>query len=401
MTAHEGSSPLARGGQRLRAHRRQRPRLIPARAGRTVYTRDSGSSNQAHPRSRGADLVDDGGTRTTLGSSPLARGGRATSRPPRARERLIPARAGRTRRTSPASGPCGAHPRSRGADLRRRSPPCPGAGSSPLARGGRRNPPRRNARRRLIPARAGRTSKSAMQPPRAEAHPRSRGADTRRSGATVSVWGSSPLARGGRLGLLGPVEVLGLIPARAGRTTPGRCTRPARPAHPRSRGADAMAAEEYGAKLGSSPLARGGHPRPSPRPTPGGLIPARAGRTGTVVSAVTARPAHPRSRGADVRAAEELEAARGSSPLARGGPGGAHRGEDGGRLIPARAGRTSPSGSAGTVARAHPRSRGADGRGGPRQVRVTGSSPLARGGPARVAARLLARRLIPARAGRT
>ena len=92
-----------------------------------------------------------------MGSSPLARGGPAWGRPQRRGAGLIPARAGRTRRTSVRAAPPAAHPRSRGADR----PVRPGAGrrsgSSPLARGGRTSQAPFSAIVGLIPARAGRT----------------------------------------------------------------------------------------------------------------------------------------------------------------------------------------------------------------------------------------------------
>ena len=77
----------------------------------------------------------------------------------------------------------------------------------------------------------------------------------------MALTGSSPLARG----LLGdpPVEVLAgrIIPARAGFTTPGACSGGSGRDHPRSRGVYIVTGGQRGESYGSSPLARGLHPR--------------------------------------------------------------------------------------------------------------------------------------------
>ncbi len=131
-------------------------------------------------------------------------------------------------------------------------------------------------------------------------------------------------------------------------------------AHPRSRGADPVAVALVNAALGSSPLARGGPQRARSVGSVQGLIPARAGRTLDRSRALAFRWAHPRSRGADPFEQGRDLSMVGSSPLARGGPA-----------------RGSP---AGRRSGAHPRSRGADSRRAGRRRPIRGSSPLARGG---------------------
>ena len=280
-----------------------------------------------------------------LGSSPLARGG--PGRLDRCAELggLIPARAGRTLICSMLEGPRWAHPRSRGADVS-----CLGVirawrGSSPLARGGPHRSVSANTAMGLIPARAGRTSTEEISSSAAEAHPRSRGADCPLHRLRLPDVGSSPLARGGQC-LTAPHHVSPrLIPARAGRTGRSPHTRRRTRAHPRSRGADVAVHDFGGLREGSSPLARGGPDLQRSSSIRIGLIPARAGRTFSPPSRHPAPTAHPRSRGAD--------------PL-RGREDGPGRG-----LIPARAGRTSPSTCPRRTPRAHPRSRGADTRSAP------------------------------------
>ena len=130
-----GSSPLARGLLSRRLSSGDLCRIIPARAGFTAVTRSTGMPLKDHPRSRGvyaAPSVPKGGR---PGSSPLARG---LLWPADARERadrIIPARAGFTRLDLQHGLALGDHPRSRGVytprPLMRRS----SLGSSPLARG--------------------------------------------------------------------------------------------------------------------------------------------------------------------------------------------------------------------------------------------------------------------------
>ena len=253
----------------------------------------------------------------------------------------------------------------------------------------------------LIPARAGRTAQRTTDSVSSSAHPRSRGADVPQQCEAAARRGSSPLARGGQPFAERRRQSGGLIPARAGRTrfSAWICSR--RWAHPRSRGADAAAHALSVRARGSSPLARGG-PCPSLRGSfRCGLIPARAGRTGASPTVHEPAWAHPRSRGADIRTHAEVEEWQGSSPLARGGLSEEplERGDIG--LIPARAGRTSGWSAPQLATRAHPRSRGADRAPECERGVLSGSSPLARGGQYREYRAQLYGGLIPARAGRT
>jgi len=136
---------------------------------------------------------------------------------------------------------------------------------------------------------------------------------------TFYGYGSSPLARGGLRHLVGPLVPLGLIPARAGRTSTARPSSRRPTAHPRSRGADKTGLADSAERAGSSPLARGG-PLQHGRPVRGiRLIPARAGRTCRSSTKTCVTPAHPRSRGADSIFFSACSVSAGSSPLARGG----------------------------------------------------------------------------------
>ena len=130
-------------------------RIIPARAGFTAAVMVVVMTVPDHPRSRGVYM----GPRHPLGggagSSPLARGLPRIVHVSQRQRRIIPARAGFTRRNPLWTSSAGDHPRSRGvyivASLEQLSP----VGSSPLARGLHAHGHARAARARIIPARAG------------------------------------------------------------------------------------------------------------------------------------------------------------------------------------------------------------------------------------------------------
>ena len=235
---HDGSSPLARGLQGTRP-RTRRPRVD-------------------HPRSRGVY----NGSRWEVpmggGSSPLARGLPLRGPPVLRLVRIIPARAGFTSTPAFPASKNGDHPRSRGVYLR--------CGSRHKRAGG------------IIPARAGFTAGRYARTACMTDHPRSRGVYKELAlELDVPVW---------------------IIPARAGFTTAagGKCRWVAD--HPRSRGVYHSADPQFFGWSGSSPLARGLHPRPLFRRRRMGIIPARAGFT-FAAAVATSVPA-------------------GSSPLARG-----------------------------------------------------------------------------------
>ena len=173
--------------------------------------------------------------------------------------------------------------------------------------------------------------------------------------------GSSPLARGRHRRRHRPPPEPGIIPARAGST--------------------GSSSQAGGIQPGSSPLARG---RPSGVVgVPGcrGIIPARAGSTRCTPTSRHSCRDHPRSRGVDGQCRVQLRFREGSSPLARG----RHLGPLGDApcrgIIPARAGSTSRAAREARQSGDHPRSRGVD------QGEALGIT--------------LDNRIIPARAGST
>ena len=170
-----GSSPLTRGKPQDRMSRAGRLRLIPAHAGKTRRPCGRSRGSRAHPRSRGENSSDATPAKDSVGSSPLTRGKRVRFRARRPGGGLIPAHAGKTPSLSPRLSLDGAHPRSRGENLKVSALPPATAGSSPLTRGKRTPALMISGRFGLIPAHAGKTVLSDEDHCGHAAHPRSRG----------------------------------------------------------------------------------------------------------------------------------------------------------------------------------------------------------------------------------
>ena len=131
----------------------------------------------------------------------------------------------------------------------------------------------------LIPAHAGKTAWSFVLVLSDGAHPRSRGENLRLYGLGAMNEGSSPLTRGKRIRAACPPTATGLIPAHAGKTSPSRATTKHNWAHPRSRGENPEGVQDVLANWGSSPLTRGKQAGAPVVRLANGLIPAHAGKT--------------------------------------------------------------------------------------------------------------------------
>ena len=376
-----GSSPLARG---LRAHIRIGlipDRIIPARAGFTGSAGREVCATWDHPRSRGV-YSDSGSSRGgSSGSSPLARGLPPPPAWPRRGRRIIPARAGFTRRPGAGAPARRDHPRSRGVYCSGRGRSPRRRGSSPLARGLHVGAVEVGGVVGIIPARAGFTPAPAGGAATDRDHPRSRGVYPRYALRISSSRGSSPLARGLLGGRRLPESTLRIIPARAGFTRMTSTLIWCEPDHPRSRGVYRESHPAVGSLEGSSPLARGLRSHSLYSDQALWIIPARAGFTRTPAPAPPTARDHPRSRGVYPDPFARRLTPCGSSPLARG----LHRSR------PPR----------GVPAADHPRSRGVYSGSMPISHAANGSSPLARGLLELGSARPHGAGIIPARAGFT
>ena len=259
--ARPGSSPLTRGKHYPTRRLRRRRGLIPAHAGKTNLDHRRDDGDEAHPRSRGENAGTSMEEMGSIGSSPLTRGKRFSGPNDCLYLGLIPAHAGKTYRFSAACAQPPAHPRSRGENKETMNDDEFDEGSSPLTRGKHNFSGCEVCGDGLIPAHAGKTRRTAGGCCAAWAHPRSRGENRPVCEATRPDCGSSPLTRGKRVPRARFGSQVGLIPAHAGKTgPPGTLT--CRPrAHPRSRGENVGLPQPRTPLAGSSPLTRGKHGR--------------------------------------------------------------------------------------------------------------------------------------------
>ena len=170
------------------------------------------------------------------GSSPRGRGKPHALELRIVGDRLIPARAGKTKRRSCQTARCTAHPRAGGENDMTMNTVARRDGSSPRGRGKPRRRRRRSNRRRLIPARAGKTPVRARAVRDRWAHPRAGGENRRSARGRWSHGGSSPRGRGKPSQRSRALVSRRLIPARAGKTASSCARSRSRAAHPRAGG---------------------------------------------------------------------------------------------------------------------------------------------------------------------
>ena len=237
MTAW-GSSPRVRGKHVHEVGPGVGDRLIPACAGKTGSRSRACGPEPAHPRACGENHLMKSVEASLMGSSPRVRGKLLILGDWFLRFGLIPARAGKTCPASSRSRPPAAHPRACGENAPPAAEFPLLLGSSPRVRGKHLRLVVDADRDRLIPARAGKTEAvrsaqlhrpahpracgenrpSTSKSPRDWAHPRACGENLVRVCKKQLAAGSSPRVRG-KLGERPAVVGLrGLIPARAGKT---------------------------------------------------------------------------------------------------------------------------------------------------------------------------------------
>ena len=214
-----GSSPLVRGPLESLPVEAPDFGIIPARAGTTRRASGIRSCSWDHPRSCGDHTVPPRKSTLTWGSSPLVRGPLLQHLLHKLHRGIIPARAGTTRLTRPRCRLDGDHPRSCGDHVVELSNGQNSVGSSPLVRG-----PLERCRNLwpdvgIIPARAGTTSPRLFARNGLRDHPRSCGDHLVVSHNSSTLGGSSPLVRGPHQIPYRVHCVIGIIPARAGTTS--------------------------------------------------------------------------------------------------------------------------------------------------------------------------------------
>ena len=278
-TRRPGSSPRVRGKHVPIAGYQVGVRIIPARAGQTNPWRWPKGAPADHPRACGANQMMSANHHATSGSSPRVRGKHQIAHHVTARHRIIPARAGQTRMPKPTRRTIPDHPRACGANSSLAVLSCKAVGSSPRVRGKRSVRFGRSRVGRIIPARAGQTRRYLFSVPVSSDHPRACGANMiARRPVGVDI-GSSPRVRGKPGGACACLALVRIIPARAGQTHAPYQDCRAHPDHPRACGANYVADTVMPSAIGSSPRVRGKRWREARAARPPRIIPARAGQT--------------------------------------------------------------------------------------------------------------------------
>ena len=276
-TRAAGSSPRVRGKRCLFSDGEGVFRLIPAHAGNTRNWASSPKTRRAHP-----------------------------------------AHAGKTRMSATSRSSSWAHPRACGENSTRLSVSGPHTGSSPRMRGKQQELERRHLHTRLIPAHAGKTPANCLERFTRTAHPRACGENREIAFGNWYEQGSSPRMRGKRGCRSMRPSGLRLIPAHAGKTPLRSSPQPSPPAHPRACGENCPTRVSVSFAKGSSPRMRGKRADVYRLSSPGGLIPAHAGKTDITNSDALTISAHPRACGENALPPAHRERSRGSSPRMRG-----------------------------------------------------------------------------------
>ena len=152
-----GSSPRMRGTLAKSTRQFNAARFIPAHAGNTSWAIGSSSKPAVHPRACGEHSCQSVPMPATDGSSPRMRGTLGSAAGTGDGDRFIPAHAGNTPLSLPASIPGPVHPRACGEHARAERDVGNLAGSSPRMRGTHNHPALARVSYRFIPADAGNT----------------------------------------------------------------------------------------------------------------------------------------------------------------------------------------------------------------------------------------------------
>ena len=293
-----GSSPRARGTVQTPNPSTGRTRFIPASAGNSQCAPEPELQFPVHPRERGEQLSGSHINDTLGGSSPRARGTERLARSMTAWSRFIPASAGNSRLLQAFAVERAVHPRERGEQPGRDRIRHPDGGSSPRARGTACLAMISGQRFRFIPASAGNSSELQVPIHPTAVHPRERGEQNSLITRNSDRIGSSPRARGTAPLIQGELQPLRFIPASAGNSKGPQPTEFSWPVHPRERGEQGRVLAGRHFVAGSSPRARGtgwcsGWRWPRRR-----FIPASAGNSSPEWDALRAkRGSSPRARG--------------------------------------------------------------------------------------------------------
>ena len=435
-----GSSPHMRGTPRHAPVHGLHLRFIPACAGDVPHSYPIPAPAAVHPRMRGERCLLTEQFTQTNGSSPHARGTQRVCRGHHVPGRFIPACAGNASmdRTNWPVSPV--HPRMCGERTYGVSLMAARNGSSPHVRGTLSRLPEETDEGRFIPACAGNASSPQLMTQWPPVHPRmcgerfcarelsalNTGSSPHVRGTPMAIvvgaefsavhprmcgerlwiskslpffFGSSPHVRGTLLKRQPRPHPMRFIPACAGNAGRLPALGQSHAVHPRMCGERVVPGGNHDMLSGSSPHVRGTLLKRQPRPHPVRFIPACAGNAAWVQCSSSGTSVHPRMCGERVELADTEPVKVGSSPHVRGTPLAANRQAGSIRFIPACAGNARWRHSLASRPSVHPRMRGERAAPCPCRSSRAGSSPHARGTHGRVLVSDPQRRFIPACAG--
>ena len=255
-----GSPPRVRGKRKALSIVVERSRITPARAGKT-------KGGQLRCLKKG-------------GSPPRVRGKPDRHAIIHARLRITPACAGKTRHFRPSQSLCEDHPRVCGENGTIGTSANEGRGSPPRVRGKRYDNKLLLITARITPACAGKTLLESTRLYSPEDHPRVCGENGTQSSIFRPVVGSPPRVRGKLKGKIFFIAMCGITPACAGKTKRPSASPNRQKDHPRVCGENPTCSIIFFVFGGSPPRVRGKPRFGVTLPTPRGITPACAGKTG-------------------------------------------------------------------------------------------------------------------------
>ena len=173
--SENGSSPHGRGKRRWTGFAQYEGGIIPARAGKTTTTTTLCRAQTDHPRAGGENLTSVAMSLWVFGSSPRGRGKPTRELESFTVPGIIPARAGKTYGDSATRNRLRDHPRAGGENGYTPGRDIYHFGSSPRGRGKPRPSCGDVSAQRIIPARAGKTRIESVGKLRLGDHPRAGG----------------------------------------------------------------------------------------------------------------------------------------------------------------------------------------------------------------------------------
>ena len=252
------------------------------------------------------------------GSPPRVRGKPDVNAFPRLDDRITPARAGKTDRPAGRIPLSRDHPRACGENGTIQIENDAITGSPPRVRGKLHERRQIAQRRRITPARAGKTPRWKSQGFLSWDHPRACGENMQKNPYMIRYKGSPPRVRG-KLSKWGTYAAAGRItPARAGKTRRLTNSRGRRGDHPRACGENPSPSRVFICNPGSPPRVRGKPPSAVKVFMPGGITPARAGKTFSHSISGKSSQDHPRACGENITRGAGAMDVFGSPPRVRG-----------------------------------------------------------------------------------